>query len=241
MKKLFDIDFEDYPIDSVYSLLMNGSLDGKIIVTPNVDHVNRFHRDVGFRKIYSQADLYINDSRVLRLLSLFMKNSLVNVVPGSDLTKKIFEDSENVISKYGICVLGAEVEDIDAIKSRFSLEEIHHYVPPFGFETDEKEMERCLLYCSELPSCIYLISVGSPRQEMLALRLREAGVKGVFLCVGASVLFLSGKERRAPKIFQKVGFEWLYRLFQSPRRLYKRYLIDGPFIFLLFIKYFFKR
>jgi UDP-N-acetyl-D-mannosaminuronic acid transferase (WecB/TagA/CpsF family) len=53
------------------------------------------------------------------------------------------------------------------------------------------------------------------------------------LCIGASINFLTGSERRAPRWMQLIGFEWLYRLMNDPRRLAKRYLVRGPRIFLL--------
>jgi hypothetical protein len=53
------------------------------------------------------------------------------------------------------------------------------------------------------------------------------------LCIGAAVNYLTGIERRAPQWMQRAGLEWLFRLLQNPRRLAKRYLVRGPFIFLL--------
>jgi len=59
-------------------------------------------------------------------------------------------------------------------------------------------------------------------------------VRGLALCVGAAIDFLTGIERRAPLWMQKAGFEWFHRLTQNPRRLWKRYLLNGPpIIFLL--------
>jgi exopolysaccharide biosynthesis WecB/TagA/CpsF family protein len=54
--------------------------------------------------------------------------------------------------------------------------------------------------------------------------------RGTALCVGASLRFLSGEERRAPHLVQRAGFEWAWRLAQDPRRLARRYLRDDPAI-----------
>jgi exopolysaccharide biosynthesis WecB/TagA/CpsF family protein len=79
-----------------------------------------------------------------------------------------------------------------------------------------------------------LLAVGCPQQEILAKALQSRGrARGLALCIGASINFLTGGERRAPKWIQHAGFEWLYRLLNDPTRLAKRYLVRGPRIFLL--------
>lgn len=239
MKNFLGLQFEDVDIHTVFSRIRCGDLDSKIVVTPNVDHVNRFHKDCSFRALYTRSDLFLNDSRVLRFLSRLPRfETLYNVVPGSDLTKHIVTNFGELSDKYSICVVGGVEEDVEVIKSKFGIENIYQFIPPFGFEDSEEEIERCLEFCLGLPRSIFLMSVGSPKQEFLADRLRCAGVDGVFLCVGASVLFLSGRERRAPKFIQKIGFEWAYRLIQQPKRLYRRYLVDGPYIGRLLCKYY---
>jgi N-acetylglucosaminyldiphosphoundecaprenol N-acetyl-beta-D-mannosaminyltransferase len=58
---------------------------------------------------------------------------------------------------------------------------------------------------------------------MLAEQLQASLNKGVALCIGASILFLVGEERRAPLWVQHLSLEWCYRMFQNPRVLVKRY------------------
>jgi UDP-N-acetyl-D-mannosaminuronic acid transferase (WecB/TagA/CpsF family) len=69
---------------------------------------------------------------------------------------------------------------------------------------------------------------------VLARELQKRGVaRGLVLCIGASINYLTGAERRAPRWMQQAGAEWAYRLLQNPGRLAHRYLIRGPRIFLL--------
>jgi exopolysaccharide biosynthesis WecB/TagA/CpsF family protein len=64
---------------------------------------------------------------------------------------------------------------------------------------------------------------------MIAHRLQARGkARGLALCVGAALNFLTGAERRAPRWMQRLALEWLYRLLQDPRRLARRYLVRGP-------------
>lgn len=59
------------------------------------------------------------------------------------------------------------------------------------------------------------------------------GAKGTALCIGASLEFLTGQLKRAPRLAQKLYLEWAHRLLSEPRRMWRRYLIEGPKIFLL--------
>ena len=84
---------------------------------------------------------------------------------------------------------------------------------------------------------VLLACVSFPKQERFAHALRAAGrERGVTLCVGASVDFLTGRQQRAPRIFQRLSLEWLHRLFSQPRRMFRRYVIEGPAIFGWFVR-----
>jgi N-acetylglucosaminyldiphosphoundecaprenol N-acetyl-beta-D-mannosaminyltransferase len=72
------------------------------------------------------------------------------------------------------------------------------------------------------------LGLGSPKQDRVAERLCELAAAPVLLCVGAAFDFVSGAKRRAPSWMQRAGLEWLYRLVAEPRRLWRRYLVDGP-------------
>ena len=102
-----------------------------------------------------------------------------------------------------------------------------------GFIHDPAATERCLTFVESLsPFRFCFLAVGSPQQEVLAHALQQrARARGLALCVGASLNFITGSERRAPLWMQHGGLEWLYRLLQDPRRLARRYLLRGPRIF----------
>jgi exopolysaccharide biosynthesis WecB/TagA/CpsF family protein len=66
---------------------------------------------------------------------------------------------------------------------------------------------------------------------MVARALADRGIAtGTGFCVGASLNFLAGVERRAPALVQRAGMEWAWRLAQNPKRLWRRYLVDDPAI-----------
>jgi UDP-N-acetyl-D-mannosaminuronic acid transferase (WecB/TagA/CpsF family) len=78
------------------------------------------------------------------------------------------------------------------------------------------------------------LAIGTPQQEIIAQQLKERGIaRGLALCIGAAINFITGVEKRAPPWIRGSGFEWLFRLVMNPRRLAKRYLVRCPRIFLL--------
>jgi UDP-N-acetyl-D-mannosaminuronic acid transferase (WecB/TagA/CpsF family) len=103
------------------------------------------------------------------------------------------------------------------------------------FIRDPKAVEECLSFVeAHSPFRFCLLAVGAPQQEILAERLQARGVaRGLALCVGASIDFVTGTQRRAPPWMQRAGVEWLFRLSQNPARLATRYLVRGPRVFAL--------
>ena len=212
----------------------------RFIVTPNVDHLVRVAKEPEvFNPLYEASWLSVCDSRILELLANFSGIPL-KAVPGSDLTQQLFD---NVITHDdAITVIGADTEIIKTVKSLYGLTKINHYEPPFGLRHKPDEVAKTAEFIANNPARYVFICVGSPQQEMIAKACLDRGdCVGLGLCVGASLEFLSGRVKRAPKWMQRNRIEWLFRLASEPKRLWKRYLIEGPKIFWLWTKWSLKR
>jgi exopolysaccharide biosynthesis WecB/TagA/CpsF family protein len=203
------------------------------VVTPNVDHVIRHYHDPEFRALYAQAAYVFLDSHFLAHLIGFLKRQRHRVSPGSDLTAAVMS---SVIKPNDVAVMvGGSAEQARELRARFGLKALCHIDPPMNFIRDNVAVESCLRAIEESsPFRFCFLAIGSPQQEIIAQKLKERGVaRGLALCIGASIDFITGVEKRAPLWIRKSGFEWLFRLVQNPRRLAKRYLVRGPRIFLL--------
>ncbi|MFA5011725.1 MAG: WecB/TagA/CpsF family glycosyltransferase [Ignavibacteria bacterium] len=77
------------------------------------------------------------------------------------------------------------------------------------------------------PDAIFA-GLGQPYQEEWVFRNKELINTGLMICSGSGFEYIVNRKKRAPESFQKAGFEWLYRLFQEPTRLWKRYIIGIP-------------
>ena len=201
------------------------------VVTPNVDHMIRCHEDLAFRSRYASADFALLDSRFAAQLLRLVKGLRLPVCTGSDLTAALFR--RVIAPDDRIVLIGGSAQQAATIATTFGLRNSRHHNPPMGFIQDPQAVEKCLEFIeSASPFRFCFLSVGSPQQEMVAAILRQRGIaRGLALCVGGSLNFLTGEERRAPLWMQRLSLEWLYRLAQNPRRLWVRYLVRGPRFF----------
>lgn len=201
------------------------------VVTPNVDHLLRYYEDPSFRSLYQAAAYVLLDSMVVARAMRVFKGVQFAVCPGSDLTVQLLGRVANSADR--IVLIGGSDSQAQAVGARFALADIRHHDPPMGFIGDAKATESCLRFIeAQSPFRFCFLAVGSPQQELIAQRLQTRGkTRGLVLCVGAALNFISGAERRAPRWLQRMALEWLYRLLQDPRRLARRYLLRGPRIF----------
>ncbi|WP_419569425.1 WecB/TagA/CpsF family glycosyltransferase [Rheinheimera sp.] len=229
VKKFIGYEICDAPL-SYWGGLILGSINDsvRIIVTPNVDHFSRLENDDLFRQLYAQADFIICDSRIIQKLSYFLGDSSIkNVVPGSDLTKFIFERIS--ASSKSVCIVGPCEADVDKVRHLYSVNNIRCIEPSMGFINRESEVKQIVYDIISYRSDIVFLAVGSPQQEVLAVnvkkRIRELGADycPYILCIGASIDFISGKTARAPVFVQKLHLEWLHRALSDPTRLIPRY------------------
>jgi N-acetylglucosaminyldiphosphoundecaprenol N-acetyl-beta-D-mannosaminyltransferase len=232
MKNVLDID--DHDLEEALQLVATfGSDRYGYIVTPNVDHIIRHHQDSQFRALYAQAAYVLLDSRFLAHTVGLVKRQVLRVCLGSDLTTAMLD---SIIKPLDVAILvGGAPEQAQILKERYGLMRLRHIDPPMNFIHDPLAVETCLREIEAAsPFRFCFLAIGSPQQEIIAQKLKERGIaRGLALCVGGAINFLTGIERRAPLWMQQAGFEWLYRLSRNPRRLWKRYLLRGPKIFLL--------
>jgi len=201
------------------------------VVTPNVDHLVRLSRGGELAPLYAQAWLTVCDSRVLELIAAFSGEE-VEVTPGSDLTAALFDHA--IDPDEPVVVIGGDEDVIAGVTARYGLTNVRWHQPPMGLRTNPQAVADCAAFVAANPARFVFLCVGSPQQEMIAAAcIEREDCTGVGLCVGASLDFLSGKAQRAPQWMQRARLEWLHRLLEEPRRMWRRYLVDGPRVLLI--------
>jgi exopolysaccharide biosynthesis WecB/TagA/CpsF family protein len=226
------ISIDDYDVSEFTGLAARFGIERYgFVVTPNVDHLIRYYEEDEFRAIYHAADYVLLDSRFLSHLLRLARGIRIRVCPGSDLTERLFND---VIARGDAVVLiGGDASQARALANTFGLQNLQHFDPPIGFARDPEAFDACLRFIEQhSPFRFCFIAVGCPQQELVARQLKARGrARGLALCVGASINYLTGVERRAPRWMQSLGMEWLFRMIGNPGRLARRYLVRGPHIF----------
>jgi N-acetylglucosaminyldiphosphoundecaprenol N-acetyl-beta-D-mannosaminyltransferase len=204
----------------------------KYVVTPNVHHmVTLLENAATLQPLYERAWRVFCDSRVLSRLAWF-GGLRVPVITGSDLTARLIARAGE--QRLTIALIGPTAAACALLASKYPGLSIEFHTPPMGFIKSEQDVQKCVDFVVKTQAPLIFLAVGMPQQEILAGRIAaHQQARGVGLCIGASIDFLTGKQRRAPVWVQKAGLEWLYRLLSDPRRLASRYLIECPRIFYL--------
>lgn len=202
------------------------------VATPNVDHVVNLAAEPARRALYDNAWLLLNDSRILQKLARKAKIDLP-VATGSDLAELLFD---TVIDKNEpITIIGGDREGVEELKRIYGLRDVRWHKPPMGLKQKPGAIVRAATFAAAQPSRFTFICVGAPQQELIAYAIAQRGdARGVGLCVGSAIDFLSGRTQRAPLWMRAAGLEWLHRLVSEPGRMWRRYLVTGPKVFSLF-------
>jgi N-acetylglucosaminyldiphosphoundecaprenol N-acetyl-beta-D-mannosaminyltransferase len=207
---------------------------GHWTITANADHLRRYRREPLARELIDEADLVVADGMPLIWASRIAGTALPERVAGSSMIWSICEQA--CLRKQSIFLLGGD----PGVAQRAAQVLCERYpgirlagtsCPPFGFENDDVELDRIQHAVVAAAPQIVFVALGFPKQDVLIRRLRCSLPEAVFIGVGISLSFVAGEISRAPGWMCKLGFEWLYRLLQEPRRLAHRYLIVGlPFV-----------
>jgi len=213
----------------------------RYVVTPNVDFLMRARRDPEFQQVLNNADLCLCDSVPIFLASKLLGSPLEATIAGSDLFPALCDLAAS--NGYRVFFLGAApgvaAKAADVLKDRYpGLQVVGVYSPPMGFSGDQRESEEIIGLIRNAAPDILFVGLGSPKQEFLIHRYKAQLKVPVSIGVGAAFDFTSGALKRAPVSLQRVGLEWLFRLCQEPRRLWKRYLFrDAPFVAIVFLEW----
>ena len=199
------------------------------VVTPNVDHVVSLPREYERRApLYETAWLTLNDSRILEVLAR-RSGLALPACPGADLTTALFD---RIDPAEPVIIVGGSEATIGGLQRRYKLTDVRWHAPPMGLADTPAAIARAAQFIAAHRARFVFLALGAPQQEMVAMAALERGdCSGVGLCIGASLDFLAGVQRRAPPWMRTQRLEWLHRLMREPGRLGRRYLRDGPAIF----------
>lgn len=201
-------------------------LRGKYICVGNVHTTVMAYDDAHYHEVQKEAAFVLPDGKPLSVYSRKHGFAEAERVTGPDLMLVLFE-RENGFKHY---FYGSTEETLsmlrDKLKERYPKLEIAGMVsPPFRTLTKEEDMAEVQRINASGADIIW-VGLGAPKQENWMYDHKDM-VNGVMIGVGAGFDYHAGNIKRAPHWMQKLSLEWLYRLLQDPKRLFKRYLVTN--------------
>jgi len=197
------------------------------VATANVDFVVRARRDPEFSRALSGAHLNLCDGTPLLWVSRWFNCPLCERVAGSDLVFPLLKFAAEKNHRLFFLGTTPEISDraVAHVRARFPGLVVETYSPPFRplREMDNEDIARRIRAAQ---ADIVLVAFGSPKAELWMAENHERIGAPVMIGVGATIDFLAGHVKRAPVWMRRFGLEWVFRLLQEPRRLFRRYMID---------------
>lgn len=228
----------DETVENIEALITSGKKS--YVVAINVDVVIKIEDDPYLKEITDNADMVLVDGAPLVWIAKAHKKPVKEKVSGSDLVPRLCKTAAE--KGYTVFILGGK--DGVAQQAQQKLEAEHPgikivgtYAPPLGFEKDETELAKTNALISQASPDLLIACLGCPKQEKFIYENIEKYDARVSVCAGATVDFLAGNVKRAPRWMSRCGLEWFYRFTQEPKRLFKRYFVDDIKILGLARKY----
>jgi len=218
--KILDVKIDKVCFDDAYQKFISFMMDDelKMIFTPNSEIIMKAQEDKEFKDILNKGDLVIPDGVGLLIASKINHLDLPERIPGIDLMGKMLEYCNR--SDKSIYILGGKPEIAEKagekIKEKYPNIIITGTQDGYYNEKDELKILDCI---NEAKPDILFVALGAPKQEKWIYKYRKVLNVKVAMGVGGAVDVWSGNSKRAPKIYQKLGLEWLYRFIRYPSRI----------------------
>lgn len=196
------------------------------LIGVNADKINELNKNDRLKQIVNSCGIINADGASVIMASKYLGMPLPERVAGIDLMQSLVALSEK--KNYSIYLLGAKKEVVE--KTAEVLKEKHPKLNIVGIHDGYFKEDYWDTIAEELkkakPDFVF-VGITSPLKEYLVEYLQDKGLNCVFMGVGGSFDVISGNIPRAPMWMQKCNLEWLFRVIQEPRRLFKRYFVGN--------------
>lgn len=206
----------------------------KIIVAPNTEFIMQAQKDEEFFNILKKADFATPDSVGVMLGGKLQNKKFKERIPGQAYFREIFRKAET--EGWTIYLLGGK-DDVP-LKAKKKLEKDFPNAKIIGYHEgffEQDSEDKVIEEINKLQPNVLFVAMGAPRQEKWIYRNKDRLKVDVATGQGGTFDYEAGKIKRAPKIIQKLGIEWLWRLIIQPTRI-KRMIVLPIYLIKIFFK-----
>ncbi len=208
-------------------------------VVINADKILRLRKSKELKQIVESCDLINADGQPIRWVARLLGVSFKERITGVDLMEELLKLSSQ--KEYSVYFLGARKEILREVVEIYT--DKYPSLKIAGgrdgyWESDEEK--KVVQDIKRTQPEILFVAISSPKKEFFIREYMNEMQVPFSMGVGGSFDIIAGIKKRAPKWMQKCGLEWLFRLYQEPRRLWSRYLIGNPIFLWLVLKEFIK-
>jgi N-acetylglucosaminyldiphosphoundecaprenol N-acetyl-beta-D-mannosaminyltransferase len=203
----------------------------------NAGKIVSMHKNLELKKSVIYADVINADGQGVVWASKLLGHPLKERVTGIDLMEELVELA--YIKKYKIFFFGAKEEVISKLVNKYEKQYSSNIIAGYRNGYFKKEEERGIAQqIVDSGANILFVAITSPTKENFLYQNRDILKKVNFIMgVGGSFDVASGFIDRAPRWMQKSGLEWLFRVYQEPRRMFRRYLVGNSQFLMLVLRY----
>lgn len=232
MKKIIDkLISSDYEV----SRLVQNSIENKeklLLTYLNQHCFNLYIKDTFYKNLLDEKYIVYSDGIGMNLVNRLLFNKKDKLFNASDLNDELISFFiKNEIRFYLLGGNFSSTEIEDKFKSMTSFVGYHN-----GYFS-ESELDKISDKINQVNPEVIIIGMGVPKQEIISEKLSKSTNAILYLCVGNFLEFYFGTIKRIPSKFRNKGIEWLFRIFQEPKRLWKRYIIGIPLFIFRVIKF----
>lgn len=218
----------DEVLSIITSRLQSASKVGLVVGSVNLDHLYHFRR-IGAVPAGPLDWLLLADGMPIAWRGQLLTGKPWPRITGADLLPSVLALAEETGQRVGFFGGSAETHRLlaEVLRRRHPALAISGMWAPDAHSIASFS-DRWAAAIRAARTDILVVSLGKPRQEQWVDQHGCATGARIFLPCGGAIGYLAGNTKRAPGWVQKVGLEWFYRLTHQPRRLARRYLLQGP-------------
>ena len=239
--KVLQTNISETDINQV-SEILNSSTKNRVAIC-NANTLVRSVRNTGIRNSINNFTIKAPDGFPVAKALSFLTKQKFSRVDGYKVFLQTIENGLDQGTKHYFFGNNDEITQlmIDQLIERFPNVQITGYLCP-KFMSANELVDKYKDEIESINTDVIWVSLGFPKQELFIDALcNEIDTTANFVGIGAVFEWVAGTKKKAPEWVANLGFEWLLRLLQDPKRLYKRYLIDNTLFILYFLRQVFFR